>query len=148
MRKPPPAPLPEAAARSLARSATAELGERRGRDHWKIAGGLLEEELSEFDRAAWDRARSRHGARAALAVIETALIVRIRAGTEDPIRSGPAYLGGILRREPADCRPEITLRRLAAAREAAVSGETAAGRTAYPSNGGGAPEAAEDAVWP
>ncbi|MCE2492844.1 MAG: hypothetical protein J4F40_09585 [Alphaproteobacteria bacterium] len=46
---------------------------------------------------------------AALAVIEMALIVRTRAGTEDPIRAGPAYLGGILRREPADCRPEITL---------------------------------------
>ena len=92
-----------------------ELGERRGENHWKIASGLLEEELSEFDRTAWDRAR--HGARAALAVIETALIVRTRAGTEDPIRSGPAYLGGILRRQPADCRPEITLQRLAAARE-------------------------------
>ena len=145
MRKPPPAPLPEDAARSLARSLTVELGERGGGDHWKIADGPLGEELSEFDRAAWDRARSRHGARAALAVIETAPIVRIRAGMEDPIRSGPACLGGILRREPADCRPEITLRRLAAAREAALGGGTVAGRTAYPPNGGGVPE---DAAWP
>ncbi len=148
MRKPPPAPLPEDTARSLARSAVAELGERRGGDHWKIADKLLEEELSEFDRTVWDRARSRHGARAALAVIKTALIVRIRAGTEDPIRLGSAYLGGILRREPADRRPEITLQRFVAAREAALGGGTAAGRTAYPPNGVGAPEAPEDAAWP
>ena len=33
---------------------------------------------------------------------------------------GSAYLGGILRREPADCRPEITLKHLAAARESAA----------------------------
>ena len=148
VRKPPPAPLPEDAARFLARSLAVELGDRQGGDHWKIAAGLLEEELPEFDRTAWEKARSRHGARAPLAVIETALMVRIRAGTEDPIRSGPAYLGGILRREPADCRPEITLQRLAAAREAAVSGATAAGRAAYPSTGGGAPEAPEDVAWP
>ena len=139
MRKPPPAPLPEDAARFLARSLAVELGDRRGGDHWKIAAGLLEEELPEFDRTAWEKARSRHDARAALAVIETALIVRIRAGTEDPIRSGPAYLGGILRREPADCRPEITLQRLAAAREAG------AGRSQA---GGWAPEAPENVAWP
>lgn len=65
-------------------------------------------------------------------MIETALIVRIRAGTEDPIRSGPAYLGGILRREPADCRPEITLKRLVAARQAALGGGTVTGRRPMP----------------
>ncbi|MCY4499234.1 MAG: hypothetical protein OXC14_18365, partial [Rhodospirillaceae bacterium] len=64
MRKPPPAPLPEDAARFLARSLAVELGERWGGDHWKIADGLLEEELAEFDRTAWEKARSRHGARA------------------------------------------------------------------------------------
>ena len=79
-------------------------------------------------------------------MIETALIVRIRAATEDPIRSGPACLGGILRREPADCRPEITLKRLAAAREAALSGgASAAGRSQA---GGRMPQTREDASWP
>ena len=111
-------PLPETAAWSLAQVAAAELGECGSGDHWQMAETLLEGEMTGFDRMAWAAARARHGPRAALAVIETALIVRLRAGTEDPIRSAPAYLGGILRRKPQDCRPEITLQRLAAAREA------------------------------
>ena len=124
-------PLPETAASSLAQAAAAELGECGSRDHWQMAETLLKSQMTGFHRTAWAAARARHGPRAALAVIETALIVRLRAGTEDPIRSAPAYLGGILRRKPRDCRPEITLQRLAAAREA--------GR---PGAGGGAPEAA------
>ena len=95
---------------------------------------LLKSQMTGFHHTAWAAARARHGPRAALAVIETALIVRLRAETEDPIRSAPAYLGGILRRKPQDCRPEITLQRLAAAREAARPG--AGGRAAD------APEAA------
>ena len=74
-----------------------------------MAETLLKSQMTGFHRTAWAAARARHGPRAALAVIETALIVRLRAGTEDPIRSAPAYLGGILRRKPRDCRPEITL---------------------------------------
>ena len=48
-------------------------------------------------------------------MIETALVVRIRGGTDNPIRSAPAYLGGILRKRRGDCRPELTLAALAAA---------------------------------
>ena len=83
-------------------------------DHWHIAETLLENEFFGFDRRTWQLARVRHGPRAALAVIETALIVRLRAGTTDPIQSPTAYLSGILRRRPGDCRPEVTLRKLAA----------------------------------
>ena len=115
-------PLPETAASSLAQAAAAELGECGNGDHWQMAETLLKSQMTGFHRTAWAAARARHGPRAALAVIETALIVRLRAGTEDPIRSAPAYLGGILRRKPQDCRPEITLQRLAAAREAAKAG--------------------------
>ena len=111
-------PLPETAASSLAQAAAAELGECGNGDHWQMAETLLKSQMTGFHRTAWAAARARHGPRAALAVIETALIVRLRAGTEDPIRSAPAYLGGILRRKPQDCRPEITLQRLAAARTA------------------------------
>ena len=127
-------PLPETAASSLAQAAAAELGECGSGDHWQMAETLLKSQMTGFHRTAWAAARARHGPRAALAVIETALIVRLRAGTEDPIRSAPAYLGGILRRKPRDCRPEITLQRLAAAREAARPG--AGGRASA------APEAA------
>ena len=111
-------PLPETAASSLAQAAAAELGECGNGDHWQMAETLLKSQMTGFHRTAWAAARARHGPRAALAVIETALIVRLRAGTEDPIRSAPAYLGGILRRKPQDCRPEITLQRLASARTA------------------------------
>ena len=121
-------PLPETAASSLAQAAAAELGECGSGDHWQMAETLLKSQMTGFHRTAWAAARARHGPRAALAVIETALIVRLRAGTKDPIRSAPAYLGGILRRKPQDCRPEITLQRLAAAREAARPG--AGGRAA------------------
>ena len=105
-------PLPETAASSLAQAAAAELGECGNGDHWQMAETLLKSQMTGFHRTAWAAARARHGPRAALAVIETALIVRLRAETEDPIRSAPAYLGGILRRKPRDCRPEITLQRL------------------------------------
>ena len=118
-------PLPETAASSLAQAAAAELGECGNGDHWQMAETLLKSQMTGFHRTAWAAARARHGPRAALAVIETALIVRLRAGTEDPIRSAPAYLGGILRRKPQDCRPEITLQRLAAARAAEGAGGTA-----------------------
>ena len=111
-------PLPEAEASSLAQAAAAELGECGNGDHWQMAETLLKSQMTGFHRTAWTAARARHGPRAALAVIETALIVRLRAGTEDPIRSAPAYLGGILRRRPQDCRPEITLQRLASTRAA------------------------------
>ena len=127
-------PLPETAASSLAQAAAAELGECGNGDHWQMAEILLKSQMTGFHHTAWAAARARHGPRAALAVIETALIVRLRAETEDPIRSAPAYLGGILKRKPQDCRPEITLQRLAAAREAARPG--AGGRAAD------APEAA------
>ena len=129
-------PLPETAASSLAQAAAAELGECGSGDHWQMAETLLKSQMTGFHRTAWAAARARHGPRAALAVIETALIVRLRAGTEDPIRSAPAYLGGILRRKPRDCRPEITLQRLAAAREAA-----------RPGAGGRASAAPEAAPW-
>ena len=129
-------PLPETAASSLAQAAAAELGECGSGDHWQMAETLLKSQMTGFHRTAWAAARARHGPRAALAVIETALIVRLRAGTEDPIRSAPAYLGGILRRKPQDCRPEITLQRLAAAREAA-----------RPGAGGRASAAPEAAPW-
>ena len=122
-------PLPEAAASFLAQAAAAELGECGNGDHWQMAETLLKSQMTGFHRTAWAAARARHGPRAALAVIETALIVRLRAGTEDPIRSAPAYLGGILRRRPQDCRPEITLQRLAAERAAkAAGGRRPAGR--------------------
>ena len=122
-------PLPETAASSLAQAAAAELGKCGNGDHWQMAETLLKSQMTGFHRTAWAAARARHGPRAALAVIETALIVRLRAGTEDPIRSAPAYLGGILRRKPQDCRPEITLQRLAAARAAAeAAGGSVAGR--------------------
>ena len=119
-------PLPETAASSLTQEAAAELGECGNGDHWQMAETLLKSQMTGFHRTAWAAARARHGPRAALAVIETALIVRLRAGTEDPIRSAPAYLGGILRRKPQDCRPEITLQRLAAARAAAKRPRAAA----------------------
>ena len=140
-------------AHGLARAAAAEFGESCGDpDCWRIAEGLLEGEMPEFDRTAWEKARARHGTRAALAVIETALIVRIRSATEDPVRSAPAYLGGILRREPADCRPEVTLQRLAAARAARPAGGSAAGagRSRAGGNGAGArePEGPEAKPWP
>ena len=121
-------PLPETAASSLAQVAAAELGECGSGDHWQMAETLLKSQMTGFHRTAWAAARARHGPRAALAVIETALIVRLRAGTEDPIRSAPAYLGGILRRRPQDCRPEITLQRLAAARDAKGAGSSVTGR--------------------
>ena len=121
-------PLAETAASSLAQAAALELGECGNGDHWQMAETLLKSQMTGFHRTAWAAARARHGPRAALAVIETALIVRLRAETEDPIRSAPAYLGGILRRKPQDCRPEITLQRLAAARAAAkATGGSVAG---------------------
>ena len=153
-RKPPPAPLPEPVARTLAQAAAAELGEEESKnlDCWRIAEGLLEGEMPEFDRGAWEKARARHGTRAALAVIETALIVRIRRATEDPVRSAPAYLGGILRREPADCRPEVTLQRLAAARAGMPGGGSAAGAGRSRTGGNGAgvreSEGPEAKPWP
>ena len=128
-------PLPETAASSLAQAAAAELGECGSGDHWQMAETLLKNQMTGFHRTAWAAARARHGPRAALAVIETALIVRLRAETEDPIRSAPAYLGGILKRKPQDCRPEITLQRLAAAREAARPG--AGGRASAAPGGRG-----------
>ena len=128
-------PLPETAASSLAQAAAAELGECGNGDHWQMAETLLKSQMTGFHRTAWAAARARHGPRAALAVIETALIVRLRAGTEDPIRSAPAYLGGILRRKPQDCRPEITLQRLAAARAAEGAGGSVADRE-RPGNSG------------
>ena len=130
-------PLPETAASSLAQAAAAELGECGNGDHWQMAETLLKSQMTGFHRTAWAAARARHGPRAALAVIETALIVRLRAGTEDPIRSAPAYLGGILRRKPQDCRPEITLQRLAAARAAEGAGGSVAGRERPGSPGSG-----------
>ena len=131
-------PLPETAASSLAQAAAAELGECGNGDHWQMAETLLKSQMTGFHRTAWAAARARHGPRAALAVIETALIVRLRAGTEDPIRSAPAYLGGILRRKPQDCRPEITLQRLAAARAAAKApSSSVAGRERPGSPGSG-----------
>ena len=102
-----------------------------------MAETLLKSQMTGFHRTAWAAARARHGLRAALAVIETALIVRLRAGTEDPIRSAPAYLGGILRRKPRDCRPEITLQRLAAARAAKGASSSVAGRERPGSPGSG-----------
>ena len=83
-------------------------------DHWRLAESLLATDLVKFDRRIWRYARFHHGNRAALAVIETVLVARHRAGTADRVRSLPAYLGGILRRERQDCRPEVTLERLAA----------------------------------
>ena len=130
-------PLPETAASSLAQAAAAELGECRNGDHWQMAETLLKSQMTGFHRTAWAVARARHGPRAALAVIETALIVRLRAGTEDPIRSAPAYLGGILRRKPQDCRPEITLQRLASARAAKGASSSVAGRERPGSPGSG-----------
>ena len=122
-------PLAAGIVARLAAGAVAELdledsGGEPGR-LWRIADRLLSEQIRGFDGTVWTAARARHGPRAALAVIETALVARIRAGTDDPIRSASAYLGGILRRGPAECRPEITLARLAAAREAGrASGRT------------------------
>ena len=56
--KPLLAPLPEPVARGLARAAAAELGEDPGNlDCWRIAEGLLEGEMSGFDRTAWEKAR-------------------------------------------------------------------------------------------
>ena len=130
-------PLPETAASSLAQAAAAELGKCGNGDHWQMAETLLKSQMTGFHRTAWAAARARHGPRAALAVIETALIVRLRAGTEDPIRSAPAYLGGILRRKPQDCRPEITLQRLAAARAAKGAGGSVADRERPGSPGSG-----------
>ena len=130
-------PLPETAASSLAQAAAAELGECGNGDHWQMAETLLKSQMTGFHRTAWAAARARHGPRAALAVIETALIVRLRAGTEDPIRSAPAYLGGILRRKPQDCRPEITLQRLATARAAKGASSSVAGRERPGSPGSG-----------
>ena len=130
-------PLPETAASSLAQAAAAELGECGSGDHWQMAETLLKSQMTGFHRTAWAAARARHGPRAALAVIETALIVRLRAGTEDPIRSAPAYLGGILRRKSQDCRPEITLQRLAAARAAKGASSSVAGRERPGSPGSG-----------
>ena len=129
-------PLPETAASSLAQAAAAELGECGNGDHWQMAETLLKSQMTGFHRTAWAAARARHGPRAALAVIETALIVRLRAGTEDPIRSAPAYLGGILRRKPQDCRPEITLQRLAAARAAAKAASSSVAGRERPGNPG------------
>ena len=130
-------PLPETAASSLAQAAAAELGECGNGDHWQMAETLLKSQMTGFHRTAWATARARHGPRAALAVIETALIVRLRAETEDPIRSAPAYLGGILRRKPQDCRPEITLQKLAAARAAEGAGGSVADRERPGSPGSG-----------
>ena len=112
-------PLSEAKARTLAQSAALELGllEAQDMDHWRLAEVLLASELTGFDAHAWRKAQVRHGSRAALATVETALITRIRAHTEDPIRSPAAYLGGILRQNPSRCRPEITLARLVATRQ-------------------------------
>ena len=101
-----------------------------------MAETLLKSQMTGFHRTAWAAARARHGPRAALAVIETALIVRLRAETEDPIRSAPAYLGGILRRKPQDCRPEITLQRLAAARAAAKAASGSVAGRERPGNPG------------
>ena len=129
-------PLPETAASSLAQAAAAELGECGNGDHWLMAETLLKSQMTGFHRTAWAAARARHGPRAALAVIETALIVRLRAETEDPIRSAPAYLGGILRRKPQDCRPEITLQRLAAARAAAKAASGSVAGRERPGNPG------------
>ena len=110
---PPSGSRPDSNATQLATG----LGVPHATDHWQVAEALLANQLVGFDRRAWSRACAHHGPRAALAVIETALVVRIRGGTDNPIRSAPAYLGGILRKRRGDCRPEVTLAALAARSE-------------------------------
>ena len=68
-----------------------------------------------FNRAAYRAARHRHGPlRAAQAVVAAAAMVRVRAGSADPVRDPAAYLGGMLRRPPGELRPEVTLGRIEA----------------------------------
>ena len=110
-----PPDLSDGTAQALATQLATGLGVPYATDHWQMAEALLANQLVGFDRRAWRRACAHHGPRAALAVIETALVVRIRGGTDNPIRSAPAYLGGILRKRRGDCRPELTLAALAAA---------------------------------
>ena len=74
----------------------------------------------------WNRHRARLGRKADLALIETALLIDVRANHPFPdgenawkskIRSPDNYLHGILRRGIDQCRPEVTLGRLMMTRD-------------------------------
>lgn len=112
--RPPEPGLPANTIQRLLRCVVSNPDALADTDYWRIAESLLATELAKFDRKTWTFARFRHGNRAALAVIETVLVTRYRARNADRIRSPVAYLGGILKRPPEECLPEISLQRLAA----------------------------------
>ncbi|CCQ75767.1 Protein of unknown function (plasmid) [Magnetospira sp. QH-2] len=93
---------------------------------WQAAERLVKTEIPLYDKI-WEFAKQRHGFRAALAVLEVAVLRDI-----ETIRSPAAYLAGIIKKPPLEwhgdpdkaCAPHITLARLAVAR----SGFAAANR--------------------
>lgn len=85
-----------------------------------------------LEESEWKRHRQRLGRKADLALLETALLVDVRAGNVDqdkeaawkkPIRSPSNYLHGILRKSASRCRPDVTLGRLLIARNRHVPKE-------------------------
>ena len=71
--------------------------------------------FTKFSRPAYRAAVHRHGPlRAAQAVVAAGEMCRVRAGSADPVRDPPAYLGGMLRRPGGQLRPDVTLGRIEA----------------------------------
>ncbi|MBF0393830.1 MAG: hypothetical protein HQL38_14220, partial [Alphaproteobacteria bacterium] len=61
----------------------------------------------------WAAGRARHGVRAHLAIVEA-----VALADAGEVRDPAAYAAGIMRKPPSQCRPEVTLARLAARRGA------------------------------
>ena len=105
----PPQDVPEEDATALAERAAADLGIEGG-DLAALARAALALYAPDLAPRAWAAGIELHGQRrAALAAALAARLVCLRDGTVDPIRSPAAYLAGILRKPPGQCRPERTL---------------------------------------
>ncbi len=73
---------------------------------------LRSKELYAFNEDAWPVVLRRQGANAYLAVVETLLMARVRAGTDRVIASPAAYLGGIVWKAPDKVNPAHTIQEI------------------------------------
>ena len=116
VRKQPPVRLNETQA-SIAKRALAllEAGKRPPDASAEIVETierLRTRELYAFDEDAWPVVLRKQGANAYLAVVETLLMARVRAGTDRVIASPAAYLGGIVWKTPDKINPAHTIQEI------------------------------------
>jgi len=91
---------------------------------WTAIEAMRHELAPGMQPGVWNWARRRHGPKAALAVVETAIL----AGSGWVKTTPGAYLWGILRLAPDECRPAVTLGRLLMARSG-TAGRLGGGKT-------------------